>query len=257
MNYKKYLKTTEMAMQEKTNGGLVYLLPNIFLQLCYLIPLLFLWRTLIKEGMNVGMGLPQMLSYTYVSILLSDMLVVKTVASSWLYEGVILSLYERPIPIWGHLIAQTIGGWLPMLLCFSIPMALVAPFFGIVILPSSAWFFVSLLLCISLGFAIDFLFACLTMRLRGMSWLVYVIRMAVVSLFSGTVIPFILMPFGLDKLLKLQPFGSLGGATLSIFTGASEPIGIIALQLFGNILLWPLAIILFKKSQEEMISYGG
>jgi ABC-2 type transport system permease protein len=57
--------------------------------------------------------------------------------------------------------------------------------------------------------------------------------------------------------MELQPFGSLGGAVLSIFTGISDPIPIIIIQIFWNITLWPLTIIVFKKSQQGMMSYGG
>lgn len=257
MEISKYLKTAQMTLRGQTNGGIIYLLPNILVQLIYLIPLLFLWRIVMGSGVNVGMSVTQMLTYSYVNALFSEMLVVRTAASQWCYEGLLINLYMRPIGIFGHLISQTIGGWIPMLFAFSIPMALLAPFFKIVILPVSIWFFPSLLLCISLGFAIDFLFACMTIKLKNMSWLIYVIRMAIVSLFSGTVIPFKLLPFGLDKFFSLQPFGSLGGAPLSIFTGISKPMEVIMLQLFWNITLWPLAILIFKKSQEGMMSYGG
>jgi ABC-2 type transport system permease protein len=257
MQIKKYKKTAQMTMRGQTNGGLIYLLPNIIVRLLYLLPLMFLWRVVMSSGVEVGMNTTQMLSYTYVSALLTELLVVRTVASSWNYEGLLISLYIRPISIFGHLISQTVGSSIPMLLMFSLPMLLIAPCFGIIVVPASLWFFPSLLLCISLGFAIDFLFACLTIRLRGMSWLVYVIRLAIVSLFSGTVIPFMILPFGLEKIFALQPFGSLGGAPLSIFTGIAAPLDIIEIQIFWNLLLWPLTFIIFKKSQEGLMSYGG
>jgi ABC-2 type transport system permease protein len=262
-NFYKYIKTVQIAMRGQTNGGIIYLFPNIIIRLLYLIPLLFLWRVVMDSnvgdvnGLYVGMDTAQVLSYTYINALFSEMLVVQTAASSWNYNGLLQNLYVRPISVFGQLIAETVGGWIPMLLIFSLPMLFITPFVGINIIPASVWFFPSLLLCVSLGFAIDFLFACLTIKLRGMSWLVYVIRMAVVSLFSGTVIPFKLFPFNLSDIMELQPFGSLGGAVLSIFTGISDPIPIIIIQIFWNITLWPLTIIVFKKSQQGMMSYGG
>jgi len=186
----KYIITAVTSMKSQTNGGILYLFPNVIVSLMYLLPLMFLWRVIADGDTDVGMTLQQLLTYTYVNALLSEMLVVRTLASSWNYEGQLINLYSRPLPVFGQLIAQTVGGWIPMLLIFSLPMFVIAPLFGVSVIPMTIWFFPSLLLCISLGFAIDFIFACVTIRLRGMAWLGHTIRMAIVSLFSGTVIPF-------------------------------------------------------------------
>ena len=254
----KYLKTAEISLRSKTNGGLIYIFPQALISITYLLPLIFLWRV-IASGENFGndMTLNQLLTYTYINTLLAELLVVRTFISSWSYEGQLISLYARPLPIFGQIIAQTIGAWLPMLLCFSLPMLLIAPVFGINVTPVTLWFFPSLLLCVSLGFAIDFIFGCMTIRLRGMAWLSYAIRMAIVSLFSGTVIPFKLLPFGLTTIFEYQPFGSLGGAPLSVFVGTSDPMRTIAIQLIWNIILWPVAVYWFMASRERQVSYGG
>lgn len=253
----KYLKTIHMSCLEKTNGGLFYLLPDIAIKICTLIPLLFLWRVVMSSGTPVGMSMSQMLSYTYVSALLSEMLVVRTAATGWLSEGVLMKLYGHPLPVLGQLISQTVGGWLPMLALFSLPMVILAPFIGVGLKPASPWFLPSLLLCISLGFAIDVLFACLSIKLRNMSWLIGRIRAAIVALFSGTVIPISILPFGFGGIMRYQPFASLGGAPLSVFAGSAEPFDVLLLQIIWNIVLWPAALLVFKKSQEGMVSYGG
>lgn len=253
----KYAKTAHMACLEKTNGGVIYLMPDIFIKICTLIPLVFLWRVVMSSGVDVGMSMQQMLSYTYVSALLSDMLVVITAASGWLSEGVLMRLYCRPLSVLGQLVAQTVGGWLPKLLLFSLPMAIISPFIGVSLKPESPWFFISLLLCISLGFAIDVLFDCLSIKMRNMSWLISRIRAAIIALLSGTVIPIRLLPLGLGEAMKYQPFASLGGAPLSIFVGAAEAASVLWVQIIWNLILWPVALLVFKKSQEGMVSYGG
>jgi ABC-2 type transport system permease protein len=257
MSIKKYLKTTQTALRTQTNGGIIYLLPNILVSLMYLLPLMFLWRVLAGSGVEVGMSLTQLLTYTYVNALLADMMVVRTFTSDWCYEGQLINLFARPVPIFGQIISQTIGGWIPMLVIFTLPMILIAPLFGIAIIPATTWFFPSLFLCISLGFAIDFIFACVTIRLKGMAWLGHSIRMAIVSLFSGTVIPFKILPFGLTTLFEYQPFGSLGGAPLSLFVGTADPMRIISTQIVWNLILWPVAILWFTRSKERQVSYGG
>ena len=257
MNIKKYVKTAIITMQGKTNGGIIYLFPHMLISLMYLIPLMFLWRVLSEQGVDTGMSLSQMLSYTYLNTLLWPMMVVETFLSRWNYEGQAVSLFARPLPVFGQVISQTVGEWLPMLIFYSLPLFVIAPLIGIVVIPATPWFFLSLLLCISLGFAIDFIFACVTVRLKGMAWLSHSIKIAVISLFSGTVIPFKLLPFGLTAFFELQPFGSLGGAPLSLFVGISEVNRIIPIQIFWNITLWIVAVVWFNKSKERQVSYGG
>ncbi len=257
MTIHKYFKTAQTSLRGQTNGGIAYLFPGIFLNLMYLLPLMFLWKVIAGNGADTGMSLSQLLTYTYLSTLLSEMLVVRTMVSAWNYEGQMLSFFARPLPVFGQIISQTVGGWIPMLLLFSLPMLVAAPLVGTNIIPATLWFFPSLFLCVSLGFAIDFIFACVTIRMRGMAWLSYSIRMAIVSLFSGTVIPFKILPFGLTTVFEYQPFGSLGGAPLSLFVGTAEPIQIILTQIAWNIVLWPVAIMWFTKSKERQVSYGG
>ena len=253
----KYIKSAQMSYLEKINGGVFYLLPDILIKICTLIPLIFLWRVVMSSGAEVGMSMRQMLSSTYAGALLSDMMVVKTAASGWLSEGVLMRLYGRPLSVLGQLVSQTMGGWLPMLVLFSLPMAILASLLEVSLRPASPWFLASLLLCISLGFAIDFLFACLSIKLRNMSWLISRIRTAIVSLLSGTVIPISLLPLGISEIMKYQPFACLGGAPLSIFVGAAEPAGVLWMQILWNAILWPSALLIFKKSQEGIVSYGG
>ena len=254
---RKYAKTAHLSFLERTNGGFIYLLPGIFIKICTLIVLVYLWRVVMSAGVDVGMSLKQMLTYAYVSAILADMLVVQTAASGWLSEGVLLKLYGRPLPVFGQLAAQTVGGWVPELVLFSIPMILLAPVFGVSLIPASPFFLLSLMLCISLGFAIELLFACLSIKLRNMSWLIGRMRMAVIAIFSGTVIPIRLLPFGLDEVMKYQPFASLGGAPLTIFVGSANIPETLILQVVWNLVLWPVALLVWKKSQEGMVSYGG
>jgi len=251
------MKIAQMSAQDLTNGGVAYLLPDYLLKVLYLLPLLFLWRSLMQSGVDAGMTLEQMLTYTFLGAVLSDLLVVRTKASSWLYEGMFISLYQRPTGVVLHLISQTVGRWGPKLLLFTLPMLLAAPLFGVRLKPHSCWAFPSLLLCISLGFAVDLLFACVTIRLQNASWLVYVIRNAIQALFSGSVIPFALLPWGIGTVFQYIPFGSLAAAPLSIYTGLQEAFPVIATQVIWNILLWPAAILAFSKSRERMVSYGG
>jgi len=76
-------------------------------------------------------------------------------------------------------------------------------------------------------------------------------------MFSGTVIPFKILPFGLDKWMSYQPFGSLGGAVLSLYVGSAKPVDVIPMQILWNIVIWTAAVIWFNRSRERMVSFGG
>ena len=253
----KYIKTAQISLRGQTNGGVIYMLPQIIIKVIYLVPLMFIWKSVAQSGADVGMTLGQMLSYTYINALLADMLIVRTFITEWNFDGRSAVLFTRPVSVFGFVISSTAGEWIPPLIMFSLPMAFAAPLFGISVIPQTLWALPSLALCASLGFALEFLYFCVTLRLRNVSWLIYVIRSAVVSFFSGTVIPFKILPFGLDKWMAYQPFGSLGGAPLSLFTGTAEPAKIILTQLFWNVILWSAAVIWFNRSRERMVSFGG
>ena len=253
----KYIKTAQTALRGQTNGGIIYMFPQIIAKVIYLVPLMFIWRIIMASGVDAGMALTQLLSYTYVNALLANILIVDTFINDWDSAGKCAVLFTRPMSVFSQVISRTVGEWVPTLLMFSLPMVLVAPLFGIQIIPQTLWVIPSVILCASLGFAFEILFFCVTLRIRNVVWLMWVIRSAIVSFFSGTVIPFRILPFGMDKWMTFQPFGSLGGATLSLYVGTAEPATIIPVQLFWNVIIWGTAIVWFNKSQERMVSFGG
>jgi ABC-2 type transport system permease protein len=257
MSVHKYIITARTALRGKTNGGIIYMFPQIITKVIYLVPLMFIWRIVTASGVDAGMTLTQLLSYTYVNALLTDILIVDTFINDWDSAGKAMPLFARPMSVYGQVISRTAGEWIPALLMFSLPMAAIAPLFGIRIIPHTLWAIPSLILCASLGFAFEFLFFCVTLRIRNVVWLMWVMRSAIVSFFSGVVIPFKILPFGMDRWMAYQPFGSLGGAPLSLYIGSAEPMQIIPVQIFWNVALWAIAIVWFNKSRERMVSYGG
>ena len=255
---KAIISTIIMSAKGKLNGGIWAFFSGCLLKIIYLLPMVFLWRSLAGGGADLGaFTLAQLLTYTCVSSILRSQLNVQSGAVNWHYEGQFLDLFRRPARVFTQLISITVGGWLPGLMFFSLPMALILPFFGVNMLPFSAWFWPCLLLSISLGFAVDFIFSCFIIRMENAYWLAYTLRNAIVLLLSGAIIPFALLPWRMGALFSLLPFGSLAAAALVLFTGTGEPREIIPLQIFWNIALWPLAVLVFNKSREKLLSYGG
>lgn len=258
MNIKKYAATVVMAARTHDYFGLANMLGNYLLRLVRLAAMIFIWRGLFAQGADTGgMTLAQVLTYTYMSSVLEPMLDVRTPASSWLHEGGIVSNFMRPLGLLTQLTLHTVGTWVQPMLLFALPALIIAPMIGISIAPATPWAFVSIALTISQGFAVDCLFACLLIRMKNMSWTIHSLRGALTALFTGSVIPFALLPWNLGKYLEYTPFGTLAGAALAVYSGTGDTFMIIFMQILWNAVLWPLALICFRRSRERMISYGG
>lgn len=252
------LATMRLCLKEKSYFGFVNLLAQYLLQACALAALLMIWRSLFLQGVEQeGMTLNQLYVYTILSTVLSPLLNVHTPASGWLHDGTMLGLYQRPAGVFMQLAAHTIGSWAMRLACLSLPVLAAALLCGVDMRPRSLLFLVSLPLAVAQGFAVDFLFACLLIRLRNLEWCVHCLREALTALFTGSLIPFAALPWGIGSVLQLSPLGTLAGAPLGIYTGLTEPGSVLAAQILWNMILWPLAIICFRASRERMVSYGG
>ena len=255
---KGYLATARMCLVEKTYFGFLHMVGQYVLKIAAMGALIMVWTALCSQGADMdGMTLNQFLAYTILYTFLNPVLNVQTPASGWLHDGTMLSLYQRPSPVFGQLIFHTMGGWPMPLAIMLVPTALVAYFCGVDMRPDGFWFVPSIVLAVSQGFAVDFLFACLMIRMRGLEWPMECLRNALTALLTGAVIPFAALPWGIGRILALSPLGTLSGAPLSLYTGLADPFEILTAQVIWNIVLWPLAVICFKNSRERMVSYGG
>ena len=250
--------TARMCLREKSYFGLANIVAQYLLRAAGLGALLMIWNSLFLQGADMqGLTLNQVYVYTILSTVFAPMLDVRTPATGWLHDGTILKLYLRPSGLFSQLAAHTMGGWVLPLVLLSLPVTAVALLCGVDLRPVSPWFIPSLVLTVSLGFAVDNLFACLLIRLDNLEWIVHDLRQSLTALFSGSVIPFAALPWGLGRFMELTPLGSLAGGPLAIYTGLAEPMTIIAAQLFWNAVLWPLALWRFTTMRERMVSYGG
>lgn len=259
---KKYLVTAQLSASKAFDGGVLYILSGYILRLAQMAIMLLLWRSLAGQGADLGgLTLQQLLLYTMFSSVLREQLNINTPIIDAFWDGSLISRYMRPAPVLRQFMAETAGTWIPGLLLYTLPMLALAIFMGLDVLGSftnnGLVFLPSLGLSISLGFALDFLFAALVIHLKNANYTAYVIRQAIIALFSGALIPFALMPWGLNRVLALLPFGSVASAPLLVLVGADSTANLLGLQLVWNLVLWPLALAAFKTSQERMVSYGG
>ena len=252
-----------LSARQVFDGNLFQILSEYFMRFMQFFMLTLIWRSLASGGADMGgMDISRLLTYTLMTSVLRQQLDIITPATSALWEGSIIGRYTRPLPVLYSLAAETIGRWwIPVFFLYGLPLWLVSPLMGINPLPQSLSHgllaICSLILSTSLGFALDFLFASLAMRMKNGCWTVTQMREALFALVSGALIPFSLMPVPIAKVLSLLPMGSIAHAPLTIYVGEGVAWQLIALQAAWNIVLWPIALYVFKKSEERMISYGG
>jgi len=253
-----FLATARLCIRSKNDFGLLWTLGEYLLKLITLFAQWMVWCAIFPEGAEVdGLTRSSMLIYITVSSALMPMLDVRTPASGWLHDGTMLSLFMRPSSVYVQLIAHTVGSWLIPLTFYALPLLAFSSLLGYAPIPASVWFFPSLLLCVLQGFAVDFLFACLLIRMNNLEWQMFSMRNALTALLTGGVIPFAALPWGLGSWLELSPLGTLAGAPLALLTGIGDPARLLCAQVFWNLVLWPLAVWAFSASRERMVSYGG
>ena len=169
---KAFFATARLCVRNSGEFGLMNTLGEYLLKLIALAAQWMVWRAILPEGATVdGMTRQGMLVYVTVSSALAPMLDVRTPASSWLHDGTMLGLFQRPRSVFAQLAAHTVGGWLVPLLLYGLPLLALSSLLGFAPVPRSPWFFPSLMLCVGQGFAVDYLFACLQIHkseyLRG------------------------------------------------------------------------------------------
>src|SRR5215831_16174561 len=125
--------------------------------------LLALWRVVLEGRAGAAMGLGPVLTYTLISEVFAQQLAARTTIVDAFWQGTIATYFLRPMHLVAQFVSEMIGSWLVGLVCFSLPLLLAAPLLGVdprpASLPAALAFAVSLPLSISVGLALDFVFA--------------------------------------------------------------------------------------------------
>jgi ABC-type uncharacterized transport system permease subunit len=118
-------------------------------------------------------------------------------------------------------------------------------------------FVFSLMLAISVGLALEYIFAAIAIGAEMPPFATERIRRAIGAILSGAFVPLALLPWGLGHIFAWLPFASMASAPLQIYIGAGNAGWLLGLQAGWSLLLWPLALRMWHVQRERMVSYGG
>jgi ABC-2 type transport system permease protein len=256
-----YVRTALMAAGEVTESPLF--IADYALRLLRVIVLLTLWRTVLGSSTqdDVAMSLGSVLTYTVVAELFAPQLATRTTLTMAFWQGTIVVRFLRPMGLVRQFTAEAAGQWLVHFVCFSVPLLMLAPVLGVDPRPASlvhgVCFVLSLGLAISVGLALEFLFATLTVVLDQPVWTIEWVRTAIATLLSGSLLPLALYPWGVGAVFGWLPFAAMAWAPLAIFTGAGDPLSLLLTQAGWSIVLWPVSRWLWNAHRETVVGYGG
>lgn len=246
-----------------------YLDMNIFaLLLMFLIPFLItifnlcFWSAIFEYKKQIyGMTKNQLITYMLLVNVFYQQFNVYTPATTALWEGSIVRYYTKPLGLIRQFIYEVIGkSWLPNWLIFSFPTIIIARLLGFHFFVSDfkhfIFFILSFIISIIIGFEIDIIFSAIAIKLKNGCWAAQQIRNILIIMLSGQLIPLQFFPKIIKQILEILPFGSLANAPVSIYIGG-EYFYTIGIQCFWAIFMGFLSYIIFKKSEENMISLGG
>lgn len=260
-NLAKYWKTALMAATGYLGDSPLFAM-DYLIRLLRVVVLLAIWRIILAgRGPVEGLTLSAVLTYTLIAEVFGPQLAPRTNLEGAFWEGSIVGRMLQPLDLFGLFTAEASGKWLFELCVFSIPLLLLAPLLGVQPLPASlpaaGLFIISLLLGISVGLALDFIFGALLVLLQLPLWAISQIRAALTTLLSGALLPLALLPSAVGRVFAWLPFASMASAPLQIYIGAGDALLLIAIQIAWSLALWPLAHWLWQIGRERMVSYGG
>ncbi|MBI1802074.1 MAG: ABC-2 family transporter protein [Chloroflexi bacterium] len=256
-----YWKTAAMEAAGAIGDDPLFLLQYLF-RLLRVLVLLSIWQVIFAgRGAVAGMSAASVLTYTLIEEVFADPLTTRTELWVSLRDGSLAVSFLQPMGLVGQFTSKMIGRWFFGSVTFSLPLLMLSPLLGVSPMPASAaalaLFVISLVLAITVGVALEFIFGGLMVYFEYSTYAIENLRSAVSVLLSGALIPLQLMPWGMGEVLRWLPFASVASAPLTIYTGTGDPLFLLVMQALWAVILWPVAGWLWRLNRERLVSFGG
>jgi ABC-type uncharacterized transport system permease subunit len=224
--------------------------------------LVSIWIMLVEANPAASpLPLAALLTYAVVAEAFAHAISLESGLANAFWQGSLVGYFLRPAGVVRQFAAESAGRGGVDFLLFSLPLLVVAAAFGVEVRPASveaaALFVLSLGLSVAVGLAIEFIGGALAMVSDQPIWLIENVRRALTRLLSGALIPLAVLPYGLGDALEWLPFAATAWAPLAIYTGLEGAGRLLALQAGWALILWPLALWLWHRHRERVVSYGG
>lgn len=239
---------------------------NIVTRIILIIANLFLWNSVYSEKTILsGVGKEQMITYSVLSVCLSIMYQcgVQNSLNNDIREGNIAILLMRPYHLLGAYLAEDIGSIIVKTISISFPVLILSFLFLPMKLLTSIHLFAIIFISYILGFLILWLlsalvglFAFVTMELGNMG----VVKDAIVSILSGSMVPLWFFPDKVENVLMLTPFPYTYQLPLGLYIGQieiQEGLRQIGIQCLWLVMIGIFVKIAWKKVQIKVLIQGG
>ncbi len=231
----------------------------------YLVAALAVWRALLDQGPIAGYDWEMMKAYLLIGWATSA---IGGAAGDWrmadrILWGEVATDLTKPLDYQTARFAEQAGGLVMELAAIAVAVTAVSVFFSGIPLPASpaqaGLFLLSFLMVIPLKFVITYLVCMLcfwTHNFMGISWA----KQAVVTLFSGGLVPLTILPPWLAATAAVLPFASITATPAALYLGqatGSQAWQLLAFQAAWVVGLWFAARFLWRGALRALTIHGG
>ncbi len=235
------------------------------LQIMAMVVLYFFWQAVYANGGALGgLTFQQTINYVVLAQLLMPLIDNNLIFNfGWMIrEGQVAIDLLRPMDLQARFYVDSAGS-LALNLLIKTPLLIIAVIFFQVQLPRDVltWlvFLVSLILGHAVMFFFDWIFSCLAFYSTE-TWGLSVVRVAVVTFFSGAIVPLPMMPPWLQAIANVLPFAQSIYVPVSFLSGVT-PISAAPqawlIQLAWLIGLGAISRVVFRRSLRQVTVQGG
>jgi ABC-2 type transport system permease protein len=236
---------------------------SIFALLFQLFAMLAIWGVLLTSGRVIaGFDWPHMKAYLLVGFL-CGMLVSQ--GADWrlagrIQSGMVALDLTKPVDYQTSRFAEVVGAaWTEVVTGLAVCAGVLLVTGGVPAPAAPVLFVLSVVATLPLRFLIVYVSALAsfyTQNYLGVHWA----RLAIVSLFSGALVPLALFPQWMQATAAVLPFASMAATPALIYTGqvhGGDAVRLLAVQVLWGVALWFAARLLFRRAVTRLTVHGG
>lgn len=226
----------------------------------------FFWKSIYSSSSTIGnFDFQKMINYIIVSTILSSFLSVglEVKVGKLIQSGNIINYLIKPISFEKTIFSEALGRNCAYGCLVSLPFILVITAFSLFDFDISMTKILFSIISISLAFLFTFFFELsigyLSFYTKSI-WSLTSIKVAVISMLSGQLIPFEMYPHQIRDILEKLPFRSSFQIPIEIISyknNISYTVSQVSIQLFWVLIIYVICLIIGKKAFKKLEIQGG